>query len=308
MEPCTPPHQGFGCFSLSVTVAEPCRSALRWATSGWHESPGKAPPALSSCRVGSRHSGTCSRPQAPGEHRAESLRMPSPRGLGLYLAQWDTPPRNRSAAPGINLVGNSDAQLCAFLSRRAGPRNRAFLCGVSRARPSASGASPFVSETRPSTSGASPFASEARCRASRPASLAGQVSVSRTQVSVSPRSRGRSRRSATRGLCATAAVATRRRRPCRRRRLVRGHPRGRIRMSARIPRMSDGLSALRCDAGPPSRRAEDGPQRGPGTDRGRNRAGDRAGDRDDPQRTGTDRSGEPGWGTGGDRRRSVPSA
>lgn len=307
MEPCTPPHQGFGCFAPSVTVAEPCRRALRWATSGWHESPGKAPPALSSCRVGSRHSGVCSRPQAPGEHQGESLRMPAPRGLGLHLAQWDTPPRNRPAAPGINLVGNSDAQLCAFVSRRAGPRNRAFLCGVSRARPSASGASPF--------------ASGARCRASRPAGLAGQFSVSHrsrgrsrrstTQVSSSSR---QDRRSATRGPCSTAAVATRRRHPCRRRRLVRGQS-ARTDLDVR-PDTPDVRRVVRprCDAGPPSRRAEDRPQRGPGrspADRSGDRVGtDRNAVRDGP---GTDRAGDrghiggPSWGRRGDGVGTIPT-
>ncbi|SHH29148.1 hypothetical protein SAMN05444521_0017 [Streptomyces sp. 3214.6] len=87
-------------------------------------------PARSSCRVGSRHPGVCSLRKAPGEHQGESLRIPVPRGLGLHLARWDTPPRNRPAAPGINLVGNSDAYLCAFVSRRSGPRNHIFLCGV----------------------------------------------------------------------------------------------------------------------------------------------------------------------------------
>ncbi len=99
-------------------------------------------------------------------------------------------------------------------------------------------------------------------------------------------------------------------------------------VSARILRVPERLSALRCDAGPPSRRAEDGPQRGPGrspadrsgdhgertgdVDPGRTGDGpgtDRAGDRgrrtemipDGPGRTGV---GKPGWGTG-DCRRSV---
>jgi hypothetical protein len=64
-EACTPPHQAFGCIAPSATVAEPGRSALRWATSGWHEPPEKAPPAGSSCRVGSRHSGVRSLCRAP---------------------------------------------------------------------------------------------------------------------------------------------------------------------------------------------------------------------------------------------------
>jgi hypothetical protein len=109
-----------------------------------------------------------------GGHRGESLRIPVLRRPGLHLARWGTPPRNRSAAPGINLVGNSDAQLCTLASRSS---DRAFRWGGS-----ASGASLFVSGTRSSVSGPPRLASGARCRASRPAGLTGR-SRSRGQVS-----------------------------------------------------------------------------------------------------------------------------
>ena len=121
--------------------------------------------------------------------QGESFRIPLPRGPGVHFARWDTPLLSRPATPGINRVGNSDAQLCMFVSRCSG---RVFLCGVSGWGGSASGASLFVSEARPSASGASPFVSGPRCRASRPAGLGlglGLGLAERIQVLVSPRSR-----------------------------------------------------------------------------------------------------------------------